>query len=52
MKEMRRVHPNEWIMLGVFVLLLFLWIFGGSLARIDSTTTALVGLGCYSSSEC
>jgi divalent anion:Na+ symporter, DASS family len=45
LKEMGRVHPNEWIMSGVFVLLLFLWIFGDSLAHIDSTTTALVGLG-------
>jgi DASS family divalent anion:Na+ symporter len=32
-------------MSGVFVLLLFLWVFGDGLAHIDSTTTALVGLG-------
>ena len=45
LREMGKVHSHEWIMLGVFVLLLFLWIFGVSLAHIDSTTTALVGLG-------
>ena len=32
-------------MLAVFLLLLFLWIFGDQLAGIDSATTALVGLG-------
>ena len=39
------MHRHEWIMLGVFFLLLFLWIFGDALAGIDSTTTALLGLG-------
>lgn len=43
--EMGRMHRDEWVMLGVFVLLLFLWIFGDALAGIDSTTTALLGLG-------
>lgn len=43
--EMGRVRPAEWIMLAVFLLLLSLWIFGDQLAGIDSTTTALVGLG-------
>jgi DASS family divalent anion:Na+ symporter len=43
--EMGKMHTKEWIMLGVFVLLLFLWIFGDRIARIDSTTTALIGLG-------
>jgi DASS family divalent anion:Na+ symporter len=42
---MGSVRPQEWIMLAVFLLLLFLWIFGDQLARIDSATTALVGLG-------
>lgn len=43
--EMGKVRPAEWIMLAVFLLLLFLWILGDQLAGIDSTTTALVGLG-------
>lgn len=43
--EMGRVRPEEYIMLAVFLLLLFLWIFGDQLAGIDSATTALVGLG-------
>jgi divalent anion:Na+ symporter, DASS family len=42
--EMGKMHRHEWVMLGVFLLLLFLWIFGDQLARIDSATTALVGL--------
>jgi divalent anion:Na+ symporter, DASS family len=42
--EMGKMHRDEWVMLGVFFLLLFLWIFGDQLARIDSATTALVGL--------
>jgi divalent anion:Na+ symporter, DASS family len=42
--EMGKMHRDEWVMLGVFFLLLLLWIFGDQLARIDSATTALVGL--------
>ena len=42
--EMGRVQFQEWIMLGVFLLLLFLLIFGEQLGHLDSTTTALVGL--------
>jgi divalent anion:Na+ symporter, DASS family len=38
------MHRDEWVMLGVFVLLLLLWILGDQLAGIDSATTALVGL--------
>jgi DASS family divalent anion:Na+ symporter len=41
MGKMKRV---EWIMLGVFLLLILLWIFGDQLAGIDSATTALFGL--------
>jgi DASS family divalent anion:Na+ symporter len=43
--EMGRMRAHEWTMLAVFVLLLLLWIFGDQFAKIDSTTTALVGLG-------
>ena len=42
--EMGKMHRDEWVMLGVFFLLLLLWILGDQLARIDSATTALVGL--------
>jgi divalent anion:Na+ symporter, DASS family len=42
--EMGKMHRDEWVMLGVFLLLLLLWILGDQLARIDSATTALVGL--------
>ncbi len=38
------MHRDEWVMLGVFLLLLLLWILGDQLAGIDSATTALVGL--------
>jgi DASS family divalent anion:Na+ symporter len=42
--EMGRMARNEWLMLGTFVLLLVLWIFGDAL-KINATTAALVGLG-------
>lgn len=42
--EMGKVKISEWIMLSVFFLLLFLWILGGYI-KINSTTTALTGLG-------
>jgi DASS family divalent anion:Na+ symporter len=42
--EMGKMHREEWVMLGVFFLLLLLWILGDPLAKIDSATTALVGL--------
>ena len=41
--EMGRMKRNEQIMLGAFILLLVLWIFGKHL-HIHSTVTALVGL--------
>ncbi|MHC5035535.1 MAG: anion permease [Planctomycetota bacterium] len=41
--EMGRMRPAEWIMLGTFALLLFLWIFGRPL-HIHSTVAAIVGL--------
>ena len=42
--EMGKMKTSEWIMLGAFLLLILLWIFGDTLS-INSTTTALVGLG-------
>ncbi len=41
--EMGRIKPGEWIMLGTFILLLILWIFGQQLG-IHATTAALAGL--------
>jgi DASS family divalent anion:Na+ symporter len=41
--EMGRITRDEWVMLGTFVLLLGLWIFGKGLG-VHSTTAALSGL--------
>jgi len=41
--EMGSMSRNEWLMLGTFVLLLVLWIFGDRL-NMDATTAALIGL--------
>lgn len=41
--KLGRMNSQEWILLGTFVLLLFLWIFGRTL-HIHSTTAALCGL--------
>lgn len=43
LKEMGPLSGAEWKMIGVFFLVLVLWIFGSTLA-IDATTTALIGL--------
>jgi divalent anion:Na+ symporter, DASS family len=43
--EMGKMKTSEWIMLGAFVLLLVLWIFGPNTLGMDATTAALVGLG-------
>ncbi len=43
--EMGKMKTSEWIMLGAFVLLLVLWIFGPKTLGMDATTAALVGLG-------
>ena len=40
---MGRIKGSEWTLLGVFILLLLLWIFGKQL-HVHSTTAALVGL--------
>lgn len=43
LEEMGKVTTHEWIMLGTFILLLILWIFG-KLIGVHSTLAALVGL--------
>ena len=43
LEKMGNLKPAEWIMLGTFLLLLLLWIFGTQLG-INSTTAAFVGL--------
>lgn len=43
LNEMGRIKTNEWIMLGTFILLLVLWIFGSTL-KLSATVTALTGL--------
>lgn len=43
LKEMGPFKKSELSMVAVFLLVLFLWIFGGNL-KIDATTTALIGL--------
>jgi DASS family divalent anion:Na+ symporter len=42
--ELGPIKRQEWMMLGVFVLLLVLWIFAKPLGDINPTTSALVGL--------
>lgn len=41
--EMGPLEKNEWMMLGIFILLLILWVFGG-LLHINATVAALAGL--------
>jgi DASS family divalent anion:Na+ symporter len=41
--EMGPLKKEEWYMIGVFLLLLVLWIFGANL-NINATTTAFIGL--------
>ncbi|MGE3268771.1 MAG: anion permease [Chloroflexota bacterium] len=46
--ELAKMGPmtvDEWMMLGTFVLLLVLWIFGPQLGGLNATTGALIGLG-------
>jgi divalent anion:Na+ symporter, DASS family len=42
--EMGKITIYEWITLAVFLLLGFLWILGESLAGLDSTAVALIGV--------
>lgn len=43
LNAMGRIKTSEWIMLGTFILLLVLWIFGSAL-KVSATVTALAGL--------
>lgn len=43
LEEMGRLERQEWMMLGVFVLLLFLWIFG-NVINMNATVAAMIGL--------
>lgn len=43
LREMGPMSHQEWIMVGIFALMLFFWIFG-SRWHIEATTTALVGV--------
>ncbi|AXI32087.1 anion permease [Priestia megaterium] len=43
LNEMGPLKKEEWYMIGVFLLLLVLWIFGANL-NINATTTAFIGL--------
>jgi divalent anion:Na+ symporter, DASS family len=44
LKEMGRTSRGEWMMLGVLVVLLVLWIFAKQLGDLNATTAALIGL--------
>ncbi len=44
LRDLGPVKRQEWMMLGVFVMLLVLWIFAKQLGDINATTSALVGL--------
>ncbi|MDT8860858.1 anion permease [Alkalihalobacillus sp. MEB130] len=44
LKDMGPLKISEWYMVGVFFLILSLWIFGPNMG-IDATTTAFIGLG-------
>lgn len=41
--EMGKLEKNEWLMLGIFILLLILWILGGVIG-INATVAAMAGL--------
>ena len=44
LKKIGRVKSQEWLMIGTFIILLCLWIFGDRLGNISSVTTALIGI--------
>lgn len=46
LEAMGKMSKYEWITLGVFVFLIFLWIFGEGLFGIESATVALLGVSC------
>ncbi len=43
LKEMGKFETNEWLMLGIFILLLVLWVLGGIIG-LNATIAAMVGL--------
>ncbi len=43
LKEMGRLERTEWLMLGIFILLLVLWVLGG-IIHLKATVAAMVGL--------
>jgi DASS family divalent anion:Na+ symporter len=45
LREMGPVSTTEWLMIGVFGIVLVMWVFGDAYWGIDGTTAALVGLG-------
>ncbi len=44
LRDLGPIKRQEWMMLGVFVLLLVLWIFAKQLGELNPTTSALAGL--------
>ncbi len=44
LRDLGPIRRQEWMMLGVFVMLLVLWIFAKQLGDINATTSALAGL--------
>jgi divalent anion:Na+ symporter, DASS family len=38
------MKPKEWVMLGIFMVMLFLWMFGDKMLGINACTTSIVGL--------
>ena len=45
LREMGSVTSSEWLMVGVFAIVLLMWVFGETYFGINGTTAALVGLG-------
>ncbi|BDU74649.1 anion permease [Mesoterricola silvestris] len=45
LREMGRLSMSEWLMTGVFAVVLLLWVFGEKFLGMDGTTAALLGLG-------
>ncbi|WP_306598661.1 anion permease [Geothrix sp. 21YS21S-2] len=45
LREMGRLSMSEWLMTGVFAIVLLLWVFGDKYLGMDGTTAALLGLG-------
>lgn len=43
LREMGKLSKAEWLMLGAFILLLILWVFGASLG-VNATLAAMIGL--------